>query len=522
MTEGMPSRLLGQHPTLASLSDPLTVWDVIVVGGGITGAGILLEAARRGWKALLLEQKDFAWGTSSRSSKMVHGGLRYIAQGDLRLTRHSLQERERLLNELPELVVRMPYLFPVRAGRFPGRWPLTLILKVYDALAGIRDHRWIPRDELLTRYPQLGHADLRGAMHYTDALTDDSRLVIRVLQEAMLEGASARNHTLAESIERDDTSPLHLQVVQVRDQIDGTRTSLQARHVFNATGLWADRLSATPPVIRPQRGTHLFLDAVRLPVSDCLTFMHPRDGRPVFAFPWKGQTCIGTTDLDHQGQLNDEPFATQGEVDYLLEAVNHQMPQMRLLPTDVQATMAGVRPIIASGKGRNPSRERRDHLVWQGQGVISVSGGKLTTFRQIALDALLAADLIDPTEHRRAHHDRRQRCFRHQPGTPAGLDHPLQGTPHGAALRAQLDWILQHEMVVNLDDLLLRRLRVGTLQNELSRDQTDDIRAACQRWLGWTDAVWHAQWTRYSELIATHYRLPADLLRTAQEAPRHG
>ncbi|MFZ2297890.1 MAG: FAD-dependent oxidoreductase, partial [Aquabacterium sp.] len=154
MTEGASPHLLGQRPSLASLSDPLTVWDVIVVGGGITGAGILLEAARRGWKALLLEQRDFAWGTSSRSSKMVHGGLRYIAQGDIRLTRHSLQERERLLNELPELVVRMPYLFPVRAGRFPGRWPLTLILKVYDTLAGIRDHRWMPKAELLARYPQ--------------------------------------------------------------------------------------------------------------------------------------------------------------------------------------------------------------------------------------------------------------------------------------------------------------------------------------------------------------------------------
>ncbi|MFZ2297785.1 MAG: FAD-dependent oxidoreductase, partial [Aquabacterium sp.] len=367
-----------------------------------------------------------------------------------------------------------------------------------------------------------GQADLRGAMRYTDALTDDSRLVIRVLQEAMLEGASARNHTQVESIERDDTSPLRLQNLQVRDQLDGAVVSLQARHVFNATGLWADRLSATPPVIRPQRGTHLFLDAGRLPVSDCLTFMHPRDGRPVFAFPWKGQTCIGTTDLDHQGNFNDEPFATSPEVDYLLEAVNHQMPQLHLHPADVQATMAGVRPIIASGKGRNPSRERRDHLVWQGQGVISVSGGKLTTFRQIALDALLAADLIDPTEHRRAHRDRRQRCFRHQPGTPAGLDHPLQGTPHGAALRTQLDWILQHEMVVNLDDLLLRRLRVGALQSALSPDQQDDIRAACQRWLGWSEAVWQAQWSRYSEVIATHYRLPAGLPRTALEAHPHG
>lgn len=493
--------MLGQRVALPSLAAK-GVWDAIVIGGGITGAGILLEAARRGHKVLLLEQKDFSWGTSSRSSKMVHGGLRYIAQGDVRLTRHALQERERLLSELPDLVVRMPYIFPIRRGRFPGRWPMTFILKLYDALAGIRDHRWMSLAELQQAYPALNAHGLRGAMRYTDALTDDSRLVMRVLQEASLEGATARNYTEVLSIKP------HGQAHELvaRDAESGERIVLQARQVFNATGLWADRLSGSPPVVRPQRGTHLFVAASRLPVRDCLTILHPDDRRPVFVFPWKGQTCIGTTDIDHREDIQDEPHCTPAEVDYLLKVANSEMRDLHLRREDVLATMAGVRPIIASGKGRDPSKERRDHLVWQANGVISVSGGKLTTFRQIALDALKAAGLIDARAHREAHQGRNLRCFRHALPSPQGLNDPLQGPADGAALQAQVAWILTHEMVVHLDDLLLRRLRLGLLCDDAGESLLNTLKPMCQMQLGWDDARWQGECARYRELIARSYR----------------
>ncbi len=517
MTEARASALLAQRPPLSALIGQDTPWDVVVIGGGITGAGILLEAARRGHRALLLEQKDFAWGTSSRSSKMVHGGLRYIAQGDIRLTRHALQERERLLDELPDLVVRMPYLFAVRTGQFPGRWPLTLVLKLYDWLAGIRDHQWVPRRALLAHHPLLQPEGLLGAMRYTDALTDDSRLVIRVLQEACLEGAHARNYTAVRSIHR--THPDGLHTLSVHDEIDGRTTAIAARHVFNATGLWADQLSGTPPVVRPQRGTHVFVSHAKLPVSECLTFLHPRDQRPVFVFPWKGQTCIGTTDLDHQGRPLDEPTATEAEIDYLLEVVRHEMPAASLHTQDVLSTMAGVRPIIASGKGRDPSKERRDHLVWQHDGVISVSGGKLTTFRQIALDALLAAGLLDRRSHQQAHGDRAQRCFNHEVTVPLGLNHPLRGAAHGTQFAAHVDWVLQHEMVVHLDDLLLRRLRIGNVQDTLSPEQLRTVREACTRWLGWQEGTWQQEWQRYQDILTHHYRLP---VRATTERVHHG
>ncbi|MEE3388863.1 MAG: FAD-dependent oxidoreductase, partial [Pseudomonadota bacterium] len=174
--------MLGKRQSLDALADEN--WDLVVIGGGITGAGVLLEAARRGLRVLLLEQTDFAWGTSSRSSKMVHGGLRYIAQGDIRLTRHSLLERERLIDELPGLVERATYLFPLRKGVFPGRWPMKAILWLYDFLAGIRDHRYLSREQLLERVPGLNRQSLTGAMSYTDALTDDCRLVVRAILEA--------------------------------------------------------------------------------------------------------------------------------------------------------------------------------------------------------------------------------------------------------------------------------------------------------------------------------------------------
>lgn len=496
--------LLNQRQDLAAL-DLAVPWDAVVVGGGITGAGILLEAVRRGLRVLLLEQKDFAWGTSSRSSKMVHGGLRYIAQGDVRLTRHSLQERERLLTELPEMVLRLPYLFPIRKGKFPGRWPMSFILSVYDLLAGISDKRWVPRQDLLTAYPLLQSADLLGAMRYTDALTDDARLVLRVLQEACLEGAQARSYTEVLAI----TPTAEGAMLSLQDALSGAKLEIRAKQVFNATGMWADRLSGTGPRVRQQRGTHLFVAAERAPVQDCLTLMHPEDGRPVFVFPWRGQTCIGTTDLDHRQDIQDEPHCSSAEIDYLLNAVNDALPGLGLARADIMSTMAGVRPIIASGKGLKPSKERRDHLVWQSPGVISVSGGKLTTFRQIALDALKAAGLIDAASHKRAHRDRAKRCFNHVVAEPPGMSHPLAPLAQGEALLDQARWALQHEMVTHLDDLMLRRLRLGNLLPDAGEGLLPQLKALCQAQLGWDDAAWAGECARYLQIIARSYRAEA-------------
>ena len=498
--------MLGKRQSLDALADEN--WDLIVIGGGITGAGVLLEAARRGLRVLLLEQTDFAWGTSSRSSKMVHGGLRYIAQGDIRLTRHSLLERERLIEELPGLVERATYLFPLRKGVFPGRWPMKVILWLYDFLAGIRDHRYLSREQLLERVPGLNSQSLTGAMSYTDALTDDCRLVVRAILEAARHGGLAQNYCRVEQADAcGDTF-----AVTVTDRTTGQTATLSSRRVVSATGAWADRFSGSDPRVRPLRGSHLFVDPVRLPVKDCLTVMHPDDGRPVFVFPWEGVTCVGTTDLDHPQDMDIEAAASGQEVDYLLRLINSQFPEVGLSREDIYATIAGVRPVIASGKGLDPSKERRDHAVWGENGIVTVSGGKLTTFRLIALDALLATGLIDSAAHKRGQKSS-EPGFTPISDAPAAVDaflHADQGDP------VFIQWILDNEDVVHLDDLMLRRTRLGLLLPGAGKVLLDTLlRQQIQRTLGWDDARWEQERNRYLDIHQRYYGVPASPVQQA-------
>lgn len=490
----------GQRPNPTTFAQ--TQWDLIVIGGGITGAGILQEAARLGLKALLVEQRDYAWGTSSRSSKMVHGGLRYLSQGDFRLTRHSLLERERLIGELPNLVVRKDYLFPVRKGVFPGRWALKGALWLYDFLAGIRDHCWLSRAAVLDLAPELLADNLRGGMIYTDALTDDTRLVMRVLHDATSRGAHACNYLKVEHIDH-QSEGFNLTVTTTDSDQTDTFT-LSATHVINATGAWADNLSAASERVRPQRGSHLFVPSEKLPVKQCFTLLNPVDQRPIFVFPWEGRTCIGTTDIDHKGPLDLEPHCTDAEIDYLLQLINVQFPAAQLGRSDIISTMAGVRPIIASGKGVNPSAERRDHAVWKANGIVSVSGGKLTTFRLIALDALHVAGLLSDKAHKQASASK-AKSFNPDVNIFGTLGQPLAAMPEGEALRDTVHWVLNNEQVVHLDDLMLRRTRLGNLLAEGGLSAMPVVRDACQKILGWNDRRWQQELSRYHAIIETFY-----------------
>lgn len=508
-------------------------WDVVVVGGGIIGAGILREAARRGLKVLLLEQHDFAWGTSSRSSKMVHGGLRYILQGDIGLTRESLQERERLVREAPGLIDRMGYYFTVRRGRFPGRVAFSLLLAFYDLMAGIRDHHYLKRGEVLQHFPGIDGDGLKGACYYTDTVTDDARLVLRILQEAMAAGGRALNYVKVESLL--ETGDLVNGVVAVNTET-GERVELRAKAVINATGTWADRLrnQVNPEVrIRPLRGSHLVLAHARLPVHDCLTIFHPRDKRPVFAFPWEGATVVGTTDLDHQQDPDAEATISGDELDYLLEAVADQFPQHGISREDIISTWSGVRPVIGSDKAKDPSKERRNHAVWVDRGLVTVTGGKLTTFRKIALDAIAAAtgtlgelSIMEPDE----------TVFTvpaisgSEIGTADELWAQRLAGRYGAsavnlfdgaseAERAKIDstefclaecrWAARNESVVHLDDLLLRRTRLGSLLRRGGEALFPELEGICAEEMGWDRARWQAELSRYREIWATHYYLPS-------------
>ncbi len=506
-------------------------WDLAVIGGGITGAGVAQQAAAQGWRVLLVEQRDFAWGTSSRSSKLVHGGLRYLKEGDLKTTLHSVRERKRLLREAPGLVEPQGFLFADCAGRKPGRWLMQTGLVVYDLMAGNHRsrgghyHASLAATQMLA--PGLAPPGLRGALVFQDAKTDDARLVLRVLQEARLLGATTLNYMAASGlqIEQGRVAGLELQ-----DTLDGQRYAVRARCVVNATGAWADRLrtgAGARPLLRPLRGSHLVVPFWRLPVAQSISFMHPQDGRPVFLYPWEGATLIGTTDLDHHGPLDTEASITAAEVDYLVAAVNDQFPAAHLRPADVTACYAGVRPVLDDGQ-KEASKATRDHVVRDESGLITLTGGKLTTFRLMAQDALALAaphvgqafarsdaPLFTPASPLNARWSPavRQRLQARYGSLAAALcagarDEDLQRIPGTQTLWIELPLAARHEAVEHLDDLLLRRTRLGILLPQGALALLPRIRLLCAPHLGWSDARWDEETGRYRELVAAHYQLP--------------
>lgn len=532
MDDWQPGSRPAQLDRLAGEKEP---WDLVIVGGGITGAGVVREAARRGWRVLLVEQRDFAWGTSSRSARMIHGGLRYLTQGDLRLTREAVAERERLLREVPGLVEELPFLYPVRQGQFPGRRVFGSLLWFYDRFAGRSRHRFHAADETAWLLPGLDESGLKGAVGYVDAVTDDARLVVRLLNEARRDGAEAINYLRADALGQ---SGGRVDGIDLVDEINGKRLSVKARCVVNATGAWADRLRQSVggvPRLRPLKGSHLVVEAWRLPVYQALACPHPRDGRFVYLYPWAGRTVIGTTDLDYDGDLDDEAGISCDEMTYLLEAAHAQFPSAAIGEDDIVSTWSGVRPIVA-GAGDDPARiapskASRDHVVFEENGLITITGGKLTTFRLMAGDVLRRAARAIGADYSP---DPDTPVFSAAPSRLPGLrfDHDLPrrlgGCFGSAAVRllaeaepeerefvpgtdtlwAELGWSARREAVMHLDDLLLRRSRVGLLLAEGGAHLAGRIEQLCRRDLGWGASRWQQEWQRYRAIHSSHYSIP--------------
>ena len=509
-------------------------WDVAVIGGGITGAGIARRAAQAGLRTALVEQRDFAWGTSSRSSKLVHGGLRYLAHGQIRVVRDSVAGREALLKVAPGLVQELGFLMPLYRGAKPGRAMLTAGLFAYDLLAGRRTHRHLSKAELLGLVPALRRDGLTGGFRYGDAWTDDARLVLRVLSDARAAGAVTLSYVRVQDTLRDAGGRVVGIAVRDGGPDGGGRTSeVTASVVINATGASADVLRASvggTPRIRPLRGSHLFFPAARLPLVGAVGSGHPADDRPVFAYPWDGVTIVGTTDVDESGDQALEPRISAAEADYLEAWLADTFPSLHLTAADALASMAGVRPVIGTGKA-DPSAESREHVVWEENGLVTVTGGKLTTFDAIARDALrrvaphlggpaaaggtpldpiaggdpladLAGTDLGPAALRRL-------VGRHGRDAAAAL--AAAGPGETEIIEGTLDpwlgirWAARSEGVVHLDDLLLRRVRLGLQLPGGGAAVMDRIRAITQPELGWDDDRWAVEEDGYRRLWATAY-----------------
>jgi glycerol-3-phosphate dehydrogenase len=515
-------------------SDIRGEYDMVVAGGGITGAGVFHGAVKRGFKVLLVEGRDFAWGTSSRSSKMVHGGLRYLKQGRFLLTRAAVREREFLLRRYPGLVTPMGFIMPLFRHYGPSWAAMAAGLSIYSLLAGEKQHQYFTQKEALDRIPGLRREDLLSAVGFKDAQVDDARLVLRLIYDACRNGGNAVNYARVTGVERDAKG--RVAAVLIRDEDSGAELEIKTPVLINATGALAETLHPSPMKgfhIRPLRGSHLFFPPGPVPLDRVISFMHPEDLRPVFLFPWEGVLVLGTTDVDHEPDVASEPRMTGKEADYLMEGIAHVLPGLNLNLSHCISSMAGIRPVLSRGKSLAASRESREHVVWQDKGLVTVTGGKLTTFRLLARDALKAAKPFLPVRapspavpeegpplnrisSLRVPGRTVERILGRY-GPKAGsmiLDQeesllaPIENTPD---IWAEIRHAAEHEDIHHLSDLLLRRVRTGLLLPDGGVGLLDRVKSLCSPFLSWDQARWEKEKKDYADLWQACYSPPEPL-----------
>jgi glycerol-3-phosphate dehydrogenase len=523
----------GRETAWASLSQP---WDVIVIGGGITGAGILHEAAATGLRALLLEMRDFSFGASSRSGKFVHGGIRYLRNRQFGVTYFSVRERENLIQKMPGLVTRqmLDYLWLDSDRSSP--WRLGADLMIYELFAGRRAVQRVTAAQLSQRAIWLGTSRVRGAYRYAEGLTDDSRLVLRVLSEAEKLGGVALNYARVISLLQQQNGKVV--GVAVRDECAegaGRTVEVRASVVINATGYHSDGLRAKlggPPRIRMSRGSHLIFPLERFPVSEAICYYHPDDQRIQFVVPWQGVLMVGTTDLDYdmaEEQEFGEPRIRPEEAEYILAGLKHSFPDAHFALEHVQSTFCGVRPLVYGGR-TNPSRESRQHAIWDEKGMITVTGGKLTTYRLMAHSALHMASKHLPNDRRvelaipewpepdpetAQQIDPSIRLWlvgRYGSAavdvTKCALPGELERIGYTPILWAEVRWAARHGNLIHLDDLMLRHTHLGLALPRGGLPMMEQIRSIASTELKWNESRWDREIAAYQRLWQACYFLP--------------
>ncbi|MDO7849387.1 glycerol-3-phosphate dehydrogenase/oxidase [Hymenobacter sp. M29] len=507
-------------------------WDLIVIGGGATGLGVALDGLSRGYRTLLLEQADFAKGTSSRSTKLVHGGVRYLAQGDVGLVREALHERGLLLQNAPHLCQNQAFIIP-NYNWWGGPF-YTFGLKLYDLLAGrlsLGASTHLGRAETLHQLPTLRPDGLRGGVLYHDGQFDDARLAVNLAQTVIDHGGTALNYCAVQGLLKDAAG--RLAGVRATDLETGRAYELRAKAVVNATGIFVDEVRrldepGAGPLVQPSQGVHLVLERSFLPGDAALMIPKTEDGRVLFAVPWLGRVLLGTTDTPVP-TASLEPRPQEAEIDFLLRTAAQYLAQP---PTraDVRSVFVGLRPLAASANGTAKTKEvsRRHKIVASASGLITITGGKWTTYRRMGQDAIDhaiargllpaapsrtahlpihgagGADAVPPTNHQ-AHYGSDcaglQRLITEIPALAERLAPPLEFQ------QAEVVWAARHELARTVEDVLARRVRLLFLDAAAAGRAAPVVAALLARELG-HDAAWQARQVAEFGALAEGYRLP--------------
>jgi glycerol-3-phosphate dehydrogenase len=503
-------------------------WDIIVIGGGATGLGVALDAVSRGLKTLLLEQSDFTKGTSSRSTKLVHGGVRYLAQGNIDLVREALRERGLLQKNAPHLVQNEVFVIP-NYTRF-NKLFYTVGLKMYDLLSGklsLGKSKGISKKETISRIPTINQKGLKGGVVYHDGQFDDSRLAINVAQTAIEQGADIFNYFEVNGLLKNGEEITGVKAV---DKKSGKEYSFKGKAVINATGVFVDEIMEMDQpdhkkTIRPSQGVHLVLDKEFMPGKDAIMIPKTDDGRVLFAVPWHDKVVVGTTDtpLDEHSL---EPTALEEEIEFILTTAKKYLSKA---PTrkDVKSVFAGLRPLAApkgnSGKTKEISRSHK--IIVSDSGLITITGGKWTTFRKMGEDTVDKAVKVrqlkgneSRTEEMKIHGFMENVDF----GDPlyfygsdkAGIESLFDENPDWSKpihenypyLKAQVIWAVRHEMARTVEDFLARRVRVLFLDARAAIDMAETVAKLMQQEFGKDDS-WAKEQTESFIELANRYLL---------------
>ena len=545
-------------------------FDLLVIGGGITGAGIARDAARRGLSVALVEMNDLAYGTSSRSSKLIHGGLRYLEQYEFNLVFESVSERRILQDIAPHLVNPQGFLFPVYEGARKPLWMIHTGIRLYEGLSLFRSPkrpRRLKPSDVAEEEPAVRRDGLKGAPLYYDCATDDARLTLETAIDAAHEGAVIATWAKVTSFLKDDQG--RVRGVVVRDELGGGLKEIEAHAVINATGPWTDQTMsmsqalASGSILRPTKGIHVVVEHAKLPLNNAVVCFHPTDRRVLFAIPWGDRTYVGTTDTDFEGDPG-EVAATLADVDYLVDAANAYFPSNPIAREDVISTWAGVRPLMAPAGGSDneelsESSVSREHQILVGHdGLVTIAGGKLTTYRRMAAEVVdTAVRLIELTggrleldpaktdrtplpgavgwpendDHARVADEVSRAGHPHVPDDVArylgdtygmraiDLARLVQKKPSlGARLvpgrpeiLVQVDWAVHEELAATVCDVMMRRTQLLLRDRDQGLSAAPTVAARMASLLGWDDATETRELERYRAQVALSRRWREEL-----------